>query len=176
MTKEKINVGSLQELFPQYEFEERHTIRRHSAAARLARAAHVTLECIPENILNPQIRVREPKRFFGLIPGRIITTAYRIDKRSMQDEGPTYGGTGCYNRVDSEITFEPESGFDDELSEQVIRALTPSIPEMFRTPERYFAIGELGMQERGKRSYSFYEPRGTETLPSNTPNPMVLDY
>jgi len=179
MKNENLDMIRLEERFPQHRFEEGSTIDKHSKGVRFARAAHVTLECIAEHILNPlgpAIRVREPKRFFGLIPGRIITTAYRTDERFMQDEGPTNGGTGCYNMVCSEITFKPESGFDDELSEQVIMALTPSIPEKFRTPQRYFAIDELGVQERGMRSYIFYEPRGTETLPSNTPSPMVLDY
>jgi len=175
MVNNKLDIGGLEEQFQQYRFKD---MTRPSKREILARATHLPLEYVsdaldPAGLVDPAIRVREPRRFFGLIPGRIVTTAYRRDERFIQNGE---SAESCYDMVCSEITFKPEDGLDDKLKEQLIRTLTPSIPEEFRTPQKYFAIGELGVKERGKRSYTFYEPRGTETLPPNSPNPGVLDY
>lgn len=82
MEKTTINIKSLKEMFPQYNFELGRYKRKNLEKYLAVRAAHGTPELAYDD-LGPAIRVRNQHRGpFGLIPGKIIANAYLEDYTS----------------------------------------------------------------------------------------------
>lgn len=77
MAKTTINTTDIERSFPSYIFQVRRTLRRDPDTEMAARVARMGPDFYDSG---PAIRVREQCHFYGLIPGKVVTTAYFITK------------------------------------------------------------------------------------------------
>ncbi|MCD4759847.1 hypothetical protein K8R33_03090 [archaeon] len=78
MERTTINTRGLEENFPEYRFNVGEVLAPNRDKYLAVRVAHAAPELAYDKV-GSVIQVREPRGCFGLIPGRIITTASRIE-------------------------------------------------------------------------------------------------